>query len=133
MIFKEFSDIEEVDEVQFDFCLFWLHLHCNPIGLSMESVARILGAKAGTVLKVEKRNNRASFGHGLKVRILVDISKPLKKRCWMSLSCGKRNWIDFKYERLSDFCYICGCVTHLEQDCDRVFQMKLRNQEINYN
>ncbi|XVF77936.1 hypothetical protein PTKIN_Ptkin14bG0087900 [Pterospermum kingtungense] len=37
-------------------------------------------------------------------------------------------WIDFKYERLPDFCYVCGKFSHLEQDCDRVFKCKLATE-----
>lgn len=45
MIFREFEDIDEIDDLSFDSCPFWLHLLGIPIGLSIEKVARILWAK----------------------------------------------------------------------------------------
>ena len=30
----------------------------------------------------------------------------------------------FKYERLSDFCYICRCLNHQEVDCDEVVRLR---------
>lgn len=66
--FKEFTDTEELDVIVFNECSFWMQLLGVPIGLSTKNVARILGAKAGTVLEVEQRNSRAGPGKGLKVK-----------------------------------------------------------------
>ena len=31
---------------------------------------------------------------------------------------GKKSWIAFRYERLPNFCYWCGCLDHAEKVCD---------------
>lgn len=132
IVFIEFSDIEEINDFSFNHYPFWLYLLGIPIGLSSEKVCRILAAKAGSVIEVERRNSKPSYGTGIYVKVSIDISKPLKKGCWLSLSSGKRSWIQFKYDRLPDFCYVCGCLTHLEHDCDRVIHCKLTNEEVSY-
>lgn len=60
------------------------------------------------------------------------MSKPLKKGWYLTLSSGKKTWIQFQFDKLPDFCYVCVCLSHLEQDCDNIFQLKLANQDINY-
>lgn len=66
------------------------------IGLASENVGRILTAKAVSVLEVEKRNHTPGSCNGMKIKdVSFDISKPLKKRYWLSLSSGKRTWIQF--------------------------------------
>lgn len=60
------------------------------IGLSNKNVGRILGAKVGLILEVEQKKSRVGFGNCMKVRVVVDVLKPLKKGCWLSLSSGKR-------------------------------------------
>lgn len=45
MVFKEFVNNEEVEELQFDMCPFWLHMLGITLGLSNEKVEKILGGK----------------------------------------------------------------------------------------
>ena len=36
----------------------------------------------------------------------------------ITLENGKQIWISFKYERLPNLCYWCGCLTHDNKDCE---------------
>ena len=35
----------------------------------------------------------------------------------VSLDSGKELWVNFKYERLPNLCFWCGCLMHDDQDC----------------
>lgn len=50
--------------------------------------------------------------------------------CWLAMSGGKRTWIDIRYEKLSDFCYYCGCLDHNEKDFDNEAELKLGNSNV---
>lgn len=39
-------------------------------------------------------------------------------------------WIDFKYERLPNFCYICDCLDHNDKDCDRELELKHERADV---
>lgn len=53
-----------------------------------------------------------------RVRITMDISKPLP-RCKKLRSEGRQlGLVGIKYERLPSFCYWCGRVTHRERECE---------------
>lgn len=56
----------------------------------------------------------------LQVRIAIDVRKPLKQR--MKIRKGNDEfWATFKYERLPQFCFICGMLGHSDRFCDRLF------------
>ncbi|KAK7815420.1 hypothetical protein CFP56_001593 [Quercus suber] len=64
----------------------------------------------------------------------MDITKPLT-RCSKLWADGKQiGWVDIKYERLLNFCYWCGCVSHGERDCAVWLQAKgkLRKEDQQY-
>ncbi|KAL8127393.1 hypothetical protein AgCh_014346 [Apium graveolens] len=47
----------------------------------------------------------------------MDITKPLKRRMKIKREGGAWSWVNFKYERLSTFCFVCGILGHSERDC----------------
>ena len=41
------------------------------------------------------------------------------KRCTMVVNGkGEKVWVYFRYEKLLNFCYWCGTIGHVEDDCD---------------
>lgn len=88
-----------------------------------ERVGQILGSKVGHVGEVEsQRVSRA--------RVHVQVSSSLKTGCWLTVSDGSRVWIDFKFEKLPDYYYICGCLDHNEGYCDKELELKYGCMEI---
>lgn len=61
----------------------------------------------------------------LRVRVQVDIDKPLKRR--MKIHRNKEDWFlaNFKYERVTTFCFICSVVGHSEKYCHKLFEESL--------
>jgi len=61
-----------------------------------------------------------SKGDGfVRIKVTIDVSKPLCRGRVISLDSGKELWVSFKYERLPNTCYRCGCLTHDDKDCDQ--------------
>ena len=54
----------------------------------------------------------------LRIRVFVDVSLPLCRGHIISMEDGIENWVTFKYERLPNICYWCGCLNHVDKDCD---------------
>lgn len=53
----------------------------------------------------------------MRLRIKVDVRKPLKRKKKICRKDGTEIIVQCKYERLGDFCFICGLVTHTERFC----------------
>lgn len=61
---------------------------------------------------------RRMGGNFLRMKVTIDINKPLCRGRLISLSHSEQSWVSFKYERLPNICYWCGCLNHRDRDCD---------------
>ncbi|KAJ9179287.1 hypothetical protein P3X46_011096 [Hevea brasiliensis] len=48
----------------------------------------------------------------MRIKVTMDVNKPLKRKLQMKHPKGEWEWVDFKYERLSTFCFFCGYLGH---------------------
>lgn len=73
-------------------------------------------------------------GTFLCVRVEVDISKPLCRGRKVGIIEDSEIWVAFKYEKLPNFCYWCGMVSHTDKDCDVWIgsKGKLRHEQQGY-
>lgn len=55
-------------------------------------------------------------GRYLRCRVIIDLTKPLRRGSMTLDNSGKPNKVFFKYERMQDFCYICGHLGHTIRD-----------------
>lgn len=112
---------EDPTKIQLTSVNFWIQIHDLPIGLMSESIGRQLGNFFGTFLEYDPNNNKSIWRDYMRVRIQVDVRKPLKRKKKVT----RKNAADFivqcKYERLGDFCFRCGMLSHTERFCLRKF------------
>lgn len=73
----------------------------------------MIGESIGDVEEVDT----SEWGRWLRIRVAVDLAKPLMRGRRLSLPGGDKILALFRYERLPDFCYVCGRVDHMERDC----------------
>lgn len=55
------------------------------------------------------------------MRVSIDLSKPLKRKMKLRKSGGEWIWINFKYENVPMFCFICGIIRQSEKFCSKLF------------
>lgn len=64
----------------------------------------------------------------MRVQVEINIEQPLPDGFPLTRYIKSATWISFKYERLSDFCYCCGCLGHIQQSCPNLqTQIKVTN------
>ena len=76
-----------------------------------------IGDYIGEFQASDENNLMGVWRNYMRIRVSIDVRKPLKRRMRLKKSGGDWVWIDFKYERLQVFCFICGLLGHTERQC----------------
>lgn len=69
------------------------------------------------VLDVDVPDSVVQWGKCLCVRVRIDVTRQLVCGRKIIIEGGKPKWVNFKYERLPNFCYRCGFLNHALKDC----------------
>ena len=75
----------------------------------------------GEFIYSNENNFNSIWRHYLRIRVRIDVKKPLKAKMKIKLAGSEWGWIEFKYERLPLFCFVCGKIGHSERFCELVF------------
>ncbi|CAN1853529.1 hypothetical protein LINPERHAP1_LOCUS41050 [Linum perenne] len=59
----------------------------------------------------------------MRIRVSIDIRQPLKKEKRLRKVGGARALCKFQYEKLPNFCYICGKIGHIDRYCEVLFHV----------
>lgn len=112
IVFVKPSGIGETSNVEFNKVAFWIHIINVPLACLNESCARFWGKEVGELLVTVVNST------DMKVRVLVDVTKPLKRGIRVFIEeIGAMVMLLFQYEFLPDFCFRCGVISHRDQKC----------------
>ena len=108
---------ESVTSLPFHKAAFRVQIHGLPtLSQTREAGVRI-GGILGKVERVDVGDKGFSRGCYLRIRVIIDISQPLCQERMVRMGGSESCWVEFKYERLPVFCYLCGKIDHDEKDC----------------
>jgi hypothetical protein len=96
-------------EIELNTFKMWIQIHDLPDGY--KPMIDVLASKVGKVIAGEPTSGDFT-GNFFRVRILFDVRNPLKSVVSM-IHGGKRQLFLVKYERLPDWCAVCGMIGHL--------------------
>ncbi|KAM1127252.1 uncharacterized protein LOC126626742 [Malus sylvestris] len=111
---KRWTEDLAMEEIPMHMVLFWVQMKGIPPCLCSEGNLNRLANKCGDLLEVEDITKARGF---LRIRIMVDTTKPLVTGCWVTRVGNKESWVEFQYERLQNFCYNCGIIGHPSIEC----------------
>lgn len=122
LILKRLGPSETRQEVVLNMAEMWLQAHNLPNSYFMESVASAIGSTLGTFMHADKKNFEGSWKSFMRIRVQLDITKPVRRRLKMKKAGGEPFWVDFKYEQLANFCFLCGVIGHTEKFFHLLFE-----------
>ncbi|XWS30044.1 hypothetical protein CRYUN_Cryun24cG0084200 [Craigia yunnanensis] len=84
----------------------------------LEENAERIGLKIGVLKDMDESLETGGRARFLRIRVEVDITKPLKRVVMLAGGGGKREiWAQLCFERLLTFCYECGILGHSDIKC----------------
>jgi hypothetical protein len=107
----DFDGIKPVAELEFEKVAFWVRMYNLPLACMSKAMGLRIGASMGEVLEVDVDDEGVGWGEYLRVRIVLDLTKPLSRGRRLKL-CDRSIWITFKYEKIPHFCFNFGVIQH---------------------
>ncbi|GAU17074.1 hypothetical protein TSUD_105730 [Trifolium subterraneum] len=100
---------------------FWVQIHDVPVGGMTTTAGKQSGNFIGEFMEYDEKNNSNFLSTFMRIRVLVDIRKPLKRFKKIKTKVGSHE-VKLKYERLGSICYYCGILGHNEDSCKSLFE-----------
>ena len=116
------EDEEEASKVEPSQMELWVQVLDLPPRLQSEQVLREVGDYVGTFVTTDEKNLDGNWKDFMRIRVALDIYKPVKRRMKIKKAGGDWRWIHFRYERLPTFCFYCGLIGHAESFCEKRFE-----------
>lgn len=115
LVLNELSGNEQPAKVPLTLSPFWVCIYHLPFNCRADEDIRPITAALGSVLCIEP--DGLGLNNYRRVKVLLDINQPLRRIQKVKGKDGSVLSIEFKYERLPFFCFLCGIIGHGEKDC----------------
>ena len=113
-LLQAWPEMMTIEEIVFDSSPFWIRMIGLPPGYLNERNGRQLATMVGRVVGFTGRD-----GSSRRLKVVVDINKPLKAGFFFDRPGMRPLWIQFKFEKLGRFCFKCGMLGHEHEECGR--------------
>lgn len=95
---------------------YWVRVYDLPLGGYNQTIAQAIGNTLRTFVNWDDSGD--TVGNFLCVRTLLDVRSPLPRKRTFKFQGGDVISVFFKIENVQSFCYLCGCLGHLDKDCE---------------
>lgn len=114
IIFKRLKAPTERKKIRMVLSPFWLKVGPCPPECDKDDLMNAIGSTFGRLIRSE------ITGEFCRLKINLDVQKPLRRGLFVSTEYEERLWVPFKYENVPNFCFGCRRMGHGLVDCDEV-------------
>lgn len=100
----------------------WVQVYDLKVGFMSEKVLKAIGNYIGKYSSSCPKNFTGVWREYLRVRVLINVDKPLKRGMKIYRNKEEGFWVNFKYERVPTFCFIRGVIGHSDRFCHKLFE-----------
>lgn len=117
VLLEEYDGITKPSKIKFKKMIAWARIYDLPTGFRTTNIGRQLGNKIGEFLKVDLDDETNGWRDFLRIKVKLDVDKPLTRIVYISLGARKREAFRIKYKKLPKFCAVCGIMGHSDTEC----------------
>lgn len=77
----------------------------------------MIGESMGEVEDMDADEGTVAWGEYLRIKVKLDVSKPLMRAKKANLEKLGTHWVRFSYDRMLKFCYACGMLGYGHSEC----------------
>lgn len=110
-----FENGKDIESYEFGRSPFWLRVYNIPIELIDCKMALAMGKAIGELVAIDWKDPNGGWTEFMGLKVKINIFKPLRRVMKLVSKDGEETIGVIKYERLSDFCYLCGLIGHTIQ------------------
>ncbi|PPR85699.1 hypothetical protein GOBAR_AA34985 [Gossypium barbadense] len=97
---------------------FWIRVYNFPLEFMDRQMAIDVGNALGELVAIDWKDHFGGWTEFMRIKVKIDILKPLKRVLRIVNKDGGERIGVLKYERLPDFCYLCGLIGHTLKRCN---------------
>lgn len=117
IVFEDIQGNVKLSDMQLYELPMWVWIYNLPFkGRLNSNNVEAIGRKIGTFVKADSSGSMG-IEKSIRLRIKVDVRKPLLKKIKVKMQGGVEEFFDVKYERPPLFCFCCGMMGHGLKDC----------------
>lgn len=132
LVYHQVQEGEDPIAVPLQHVEMWVQIYDIPKGFLSENILKSVASYIGTYIKSDQNTFVGGWKPYVRIRVLLDINKPLKRRLKIKREGDSWSWLNFKYKRLGTFCFVCGIIGHSERDFNIVYAHKEKMVEKAY-
>ncbi|XP_023881250.1 uncharacterized protein LOC111993660 [Quercus suber] len=103
--------------IDFTHSSFWVQVWGLPFEFMNEEVGKDIGGTIGKFLEVDKRSWQSDQAKYMRIKVDVQLDKPLRRGGFVSSPESGKHWVYYKYERIPTLCFRCGRISHDVKHC----------------
>ncbi|TXG69285.1 hypothetical protein EZV62_004220 [Acer yangbiense] len=88
-----------------------------PLICMTKEMGEFIGGCLGDLVDIDVGVTGECFGKYMRLRVTIDVSKPLKRFLRLELKQGEESMLLIRYERLPEYCFHCGILGPSYQFC----------------
>ncbi|CAM0904037.1 unnamed protein product [Alopecurus aequalis] len=118
LVMQDFDPNKSLEEYEFVTIPIWVRVFKLPLGMMKRITGEHIRDEIGDYMEVEVGEDGMVVGEYLRVRIRMDIRKPIMRG--ITIHVGEKmlsKWFPYEYEYLPDFCFSCGIIGHSDRSC----------------